>query len=69
MTGPLSHLLLARDLDQKSGRLQRYGSPAIKQERPPALLGSFGVSGLKRSEMPTEDNENHPMDASNSIHK
>jgi hypothetical protein len=32
--------------------------------KPPAFLGSFEISGLKRREMPTEDNEDHPLHAS-----
>lgn len=30
---------------------------------------SFRVLGLKRREMPTEDSEDYPLDARNSIHK
>jgi hypothetical protein len=50
-------------------RRRRYGSPATKQDKTPAFLGSFGVLGLGRHEMLTEDNKDHPLDASNSIHK
>jgi hypothetical protein len=49
-------------------------SPAVgpkgrAEDKTTGIPRSFGVPGLKRREMPTEDSEDHPLDARNSIHK
>ena len=69
MTGHLPHLLLAQTWSNHPAICEGMAHLASNKTKPPAFLVFFGVSGLKRREMPTEDGEDHPLDARNSTHK
>ena len=70
MTGPLPHLLFAH----RPG-LTIWPSAKVwltyheARQNHQHSSGRFGVPGLKRREMPTENNEDRPLDVRNSIHK